>query len=159
MTSGCFSIGTVGPGHLSIGPRPKLQDFTVWLKMIETGGIDHVVSLITREEVEAYGLNGEGRSLNDIGRGFTHFPIDDFDTPDVDGFSALIANLKKRLENGEHLFLHCAGGIGRAGTTASCLLIEFGSKANDAMAKVSAARGETCPETPDQVAFVQNWAV
>ena len=53
------------------------------------------------------------------------------------------------------MVVHCRGGIGRAGLTASSVLVHAGLDAEEAMATVSNARGESVPETQDQKAFVQ----
>ena len=120
--------------------------------------ITHVVSLIEEAEVVSCGLGGEEPELARQAIGFTRFPVDDFDTPEAFLFDNLINDLYSRLNNGENLFLHCYGGVGRAGITASCLLIRFGSSPDAAMTHVSKARGIACPETPAQQDFIRNFS-
>jgi len=141
-----------------MGPRPRLGNYTLWLDELRTNAINRVVSLLSSEDIENYSLQGEGRALDDYGINFQNFPIDDFGVPEKSAFADLMQQLRAHLENGEHIFLHCAGGVGRAGTTAACLLIEQGLEADKAMARVSEARGITCPETEEQVSFVRQWA-
>lgn len=157
MSERIFLVCPLGKGRLSIGPRPLFGTFVRWLDELQAVNVSCVVSLLAKDEMTRYGLQGQSRALADAGISFIRFPIDDFHTPDAERFPELIGDLKLRLEAGEHIFAHCAGGIGRAGTTASCLLVEFGYKPDEAMAKVSEARGETCPETPEQVEFVRKW--
>ncbi len=148
-------VSSVGNGSVWIGPRPLLQNFRTWPKSLAEIGVTHVVSLISKSEVETYNLQGEDRALNDVGVGFSHYPVDDFDTPDAATFPELINRLTTRLAQGENLFLHCAGGIGRAGTTAACLLVKHGMAAEAAMELVSKRRGEKSPETTNQENFVK----
>ncbi|MFD0916967.1 hypothetical protein ACFQ14_11160 [Pseudahrensia aquimaris] len=154
---GVFTVGPVGNGHVSIGPRPMAEGLDDWCDALRMAGVHHVVSLIEDSEVARYGLADEDAVLAENGIGFERFPVDDFDIPDAGAFQNLITALSEKLASGKHVFLHCAGGVGRAGTTASCLLIAHGWQADQAMKDVSAARGEKCPETIEQVAFIRRF--
>ena len=114
-----------------------------------------MVSLIEDAEIDRHGLRREEFALSSAGIGFTRFPICDFQTPDPATFPQFIEDMSKRLSDNENILLHCAGGIGRAGTTASCLLVKNGMSADAAMALVSEKRGEKSPETIDQENFVK----
>lgn len=152
-----YSLGVVGNGKLSLGPRPDAKQLTTFAQSASAAGITHVVSLIEQSKVIEFGLQIEADELEKFNIGFTHFPIDDFGLPDGRRFQSLMDALVLRLANGGSLFVHCAGGIGRAGLTVSCLLVEHGFGAKDALKKSRMARGVTVPETEEQVAFVQNW--
>lgn len=65
----------------------------------------------------------------------------------MDRALGLLADLVVRLERGEHLLVHCVAGIGRAGTVATCLLIELGMGHEAAPAHVAAHRPTAGPET------------
>ena len=157
MSQRFFEIGSVGNGRLIIGPRPQAGTLDDWVNAAKGTGINHVVSLIEEAEVERYGLDREGERLAANGIGFTRFPVDDFDIPDDGAFRKLIDDLTTKLGSGQTLFLHCAGGVGRAGTTASCLLVEHGWEPDDAMKLVSKKRGMRSPETAAQEDFVRRW--
>jgi len=52
-----------------------------------------------------------------------YFPVPDFGTPeDIKGFYTLAREVADRLKFGENLLVHCAGGIGRTGMLAGCVL-------------------------------------
>ena len=157
MNKTTFALGSVGNGTLSIGPRPQTGQLRQWAESLQKQNISHVVSLIEDSEVETHNLHNEGSALAALGMAFSRFPIADFGIPDVKAFTELMNDLSQRLKSGDHIFLHCAGGVGRAGTTASCLLVEHGWDAEDAMAHVSKIRGVASPETPEQVAFIRSW--
>ena len=149
-----FDIGGVGKGRLSIGPRPRFESLQEWADTAKRRGVNTVVSLITEDEADRFGLDGEGNCLAQRDIDFLHFPVDDFDVPDDVRFSNLLEDLVKRLDKGQTIHAHCAGGIGRAGTLSSCILVASGMSAADAIATVSQARGCDVPETDEQVAFI-----
>ncbi len=152
-----FRIGDAGKGSIWVGPRPITDRLQDWVSEASDHGINHVVSLIEEQEVAELGLDNQGEALATAGIGFTRFPVDNFDIPDQGAFRKLIADLNDRLAASETLFLHCFGGVGRAGTTASCLLVEHGWDADDAMAHVTKVRGFRSPETDAQEDFVRRW--
>ena len=140
-----------------MGPRPRVETLEEWAHALAEQEITHVVSLIEGEEVSAFDLESEPDHLSKHKIGFTRFPIKDFGTPDPAAFRGLIDELVDSLKRGERLFLHCNGGIGRAGLTACCLLTSFYCQKVDAFEIVSKARGKPCPETQEQNEFVSNF--
>jgi protein-tyrosine phosphatase len=82
------------------------------------------------------------------------FPIHDLNAPTVERTLALLDDLDTRLQRGEHLLMHCAAGIGRAGTLAACLLVRLGTPVDDALALVRASRPMAGPEVGPQLDLV-----
>lgn len=78
------------------------------------------------------------------------FPIHDLHAPAVEEAVVIVDHLRERLEQGEHLLVHCAAGIGRAGTLATCVLIALGMDADDALRHVAAHRPMAGPEAGAQ---------
>jgi ADP-ribosyl-[dinitrogen reductase] hydrolase len=83
-------------------------------------------------------------------------PIRDVSVPD-DLFEELWAEsgwrLRQILTEGGRVVLHCRGGIGRTGTIAARLLVEFGISPAEAIRMIRRARPGTI-ETPAQEAYV-----
>jgi atypical dual specificity phosphatase len=52
-----------------------------------------------------------------------HFPIVDFDIPDVDDALQLVKRLDEQIEQGQPVMFHCWAGIGRTGTMLAAYLI------------------------------------
>lgn len=152
-----FKIADLGNGSLTIGPRPDKDTLDNWVTDLKALGISHAVSFLEPDEIERHGLQGEPDLLANRDIGFTNFPIGDFGLPNRVEFKMLISDLEGKLASGDNLFLHCAGGVGRAGTAALCLLIQHGEDTESAMKKVSKMRGKKVPETPQQIEFVRNW--
>ena len=79
------------------------------------------------------------------------FPIPDLHAPDLERANELIAALRRRLDDGETLLVHCGAGIGRAGTVAAALLMSMGVAMHDAIDTVAAARPMAGPEAGAQL--------
>jgi protein-tyrosine phosphatase len=83
------------------------------------------------------------------------FPIHDLHAPPLDRAQPFLHTLVERIQRGERLLMHCAAGIGRAGTMAVCVLIELGVPADEALAIVAAARPMAGPEAGTQMDLVR----
>lgn len=92
------------------------------------------------------------------GAGVVWFPIHDLHAPTVEAVTPLLTDLVRRLDDGEHLLMHCAAGIGRTGTLAVCLLIALGETREAALAHVAAHRPMAGPEVGAQMDLVNAWA-
>ena len=83
------------------------------------------------------------------------FPIHDLNAPPLDRALGLLEDLQERLAAGEHLLMHCAAGIGRAGTMAACLLVQQGMSVDDALELVRTSRPMAGPEVGPQLDLVR----
>jgi ADP-ribosyl-[dinitrogen reductase] hydrolase len=89
-----------------------------------------------------------------------HLPIVDGSIPDErfdEKWDNAGRELRSILRNGSDVLVHCRGGLGRAGTIASRLLIELGMAPRTAIARVRAVRPgaiETCEQEEYVLAIV-----
>lgn len=86
------------------------------------------------------------------------FPVHDLHAPTVERALPFLDDLERRVRSGEHLLMHCAAGIGRAGTMAACLLLRLGMDAPTALAHVAAHRPMAGPEAGPQKDLVDRLA-
>ena len=92
------------------------------------------------------GESGFGRVGEEVSRRnmlWFHLPIVDGSIPDQrfdEKWNAAGDELRSILRNGSDVLVHCRGGLGRAGTIASRLLIELGMAPETAIARVRAVR-------------------
>jgi protein-tyrosine phosphatase len=145
-------------GKLAIVTRPRGGD---WLEDEAAGwrkaGLAVVVSLLESNEAAGLGLAREGEVAKSNGVHFISFPIPDRGVPSSMG-DALphLSTIAVELENGKTVAVHCRQGVGRSGLIAAALLVTSGMSAAKAIETVSAARGQTVPETPAQVEWIEH---
>lgn len=115
-----------------------------------------VVTLVETEELERLQVAGLGEAVRDRHMEWLHLPIRDRGVPD-DLFEAAWVEagecLRDRLRCGFNVLVHCMGGLGRAGTIASRLLVELGWAPGDAIRAVRKVRPGAL-ETDEQEDFV-----
>lgn len=77
-------------------------------------------------------------------------PVPDLHAPTLEAAVELLADLRRRLDEGAGLLVHCGAGIGRAGTMAAGLLLTYGASVDEARATVAAHRPMAGPEAGAQ---------
>jgi protein-tyrosine phosphatase len=147
-------------GQLAISSRPRGGD---WLedevRSWRQSGIDVVVSLLTNDEIASLDLKQEAKFCQAHGLQFLVFPIVDRGVPSSRRAALeFIRKLDNALATGKNLVVHCRQGIGRSALVAACLLVLSGMDAETAFRRVSAARGVSVPETPEQRKWVMELA-
>ncbi len=90
-------------------------------------------------------------------------PIRDINIPTSWQMRAILGAIRLALAEGETVYVHCWGGVGRTGTVVGCLLIEDGVPAAEVLTRLAEMRRHTqrahrtSPETHEQRTFVENW--
>jgi len=149
---------TICPGKKDCGISGTVwdRDLGADLDAISAWGADAVVTLLEDSEFEMLGITALPSILQDRGIEWHHLPIRDVDIPDrrFEGIWLKSGSrIRSILGNGGKVLLHCRGGIGRTGTIAAKLLVEFGFKPADAIAQVRSVRPGTI-ETSAQEQYV-----
>lgn len=120
-------------------------------------GATTVVCLVERHElVDRYPDYVAWLEAESGNRALWH-PIHDLHAPPLDDAVDLIDTLVERLQRGEHLLVHCAAGIGRAGTIAACVLMALGMQRDAALAHVARHRPMAGPEVGAQRRLVDDY--
>jgi protein-tyrosine phosphatase len=99
-------------------------------------------------------LADEEAAARSAGLAFHRLPIVDFGVPDPGQARALVGEVGEALADGEHVVIHCRGGIGRSSVVAAAVLVAEGATPDDAWSRLEAARGFPVPETDEQRDFV-----
>ncbi len=147
-------------GRLAMAARPRggdwLQDeIASWRR----SGVATVVSLLEEQEEFDLGLKAERSEAEEQGLRFISFPIVDRDVPvSQSEFGKLLETLHRELAAGQSVAVHCRQGIGRTGLVAACLLVGDGLGPQEAMDRLTAARGVEVPETAQQRRWIANFA-
>lgn len=129
------------------------------LQRIQEWGAAIIVSLIEPKEFEELQVHALPMRVEQLGMRWRHAPIKDRFPPNekfVKTWPNLCHELLVTLKSGKNIFIHCKGGLGRAGQIAAILLIETGCTPMEAIRRVRSARAKTI-ETALQEWFVMNY--
>ena len=83
------------------------------------------------------------------------YPINDLHAPTLDEFAPVLTDIVERIAAGGRLIVHCAAGIGRAGTTAVAVLVSLSVPLDEAIAHVRHHRPAAGPEVGAQLELVR----
>jgi hypothetical protein len=134
-------------GTIIITPCPgkRQRDLGLDLDHLKSLGAEAVVTMVQGRELDMLSVRDIGEKCEERGLIWLHCPIPDFDGPGAAFERAWADGAGERaraiLRRGGTVVSHCRGGIGRAGTVASRLLIELGAASPDeALRRVRTAR-------------------
>ena len=119
------------------------RDLATDLAAIREWGASALVSLIEDHEFEMLGVEALPLALRAAGLEWHHLPVQDVHAPSPEFETRWVyagARLRERLRLGERVLVHCRGGLGRAGSVAARLQVEFGATPVDAISQVRAVR-------------------
>lgn len=141
-------------------PRPRGGD---WLedeiRSLKYSGVDAVVSLLERAEIEELDIAEEQALCEANGISFLSFPIRDRNIPssgrETLDFAGSVGNL---LRSRKSVVIHCRQGVGRSALIAACVMAVSGVPVDEAFEKIEAARGCPVPDTPEQRSWVAHLA-
>ncbi len=143
---------TLLPGRRDHG-RSIAQDLAV----IEGQGVGRILCLVSRQELELYGVGDLLNVYREHGIAVRHMPIPDQKASGIKDMQEAIAWMETGLSAGEGVLIHCVGGLGRSGMAAAALLKSRGMAAEEAMAEVRRARSPNAIETAEQEEFVRQY--
>lgn len=127
------------------------------LRRIRGWGAEALVSLVESHELDALGVPDLGARAAALGLWWRHLPIRDVSVPDrrfEERWARDALRLRGILGGGGRVVLHCWAGMGRTGTVAARLLVEFGVPPEAAIERVRTARPGTI-QTYEQEAYVR----
>lgn len=154
-----FWIPLDAPGRLAISARPRGGD---WLSDEIAGwqraGVGLVVSLLTSDEEAELDLTAEAAECASQGVRFVSLPVPDRSLPpDPARWNAAVAEVCSALAADIRVAAHCRQGIGRSGLLVLAVLKTLGLTTDEAVSRVSAARGRPVPETADQAGWIARY--
>ena len=134
-------------GTIIITPCPgkRQRDLGLDLDQLKGMGAEAIITMVQDRELDLLSVRDIGEKCEERGLIWLHCPIPDFDGPGAAFERAWADGAGERaraiLRRGGTVVSHCRGGIGRAGTVASRLLIELGAATPDeALRRVRTAR-------------------
>ena len=155
------------PGRFAAGEYPgslKHSEAVEKVQALLDSGIDRFIDLTAPGELKPYAdiLEEEARSRGKTVRRDRH-PIRDVSVPTEQHMARILDAVDAALDAGENVYVHCWGGIGRAGTVTGCWLARRGHSGEKALRQVAdwqRGTGKPCrrsPETYEQAEFVRKW--
>lgn len=143
-----------GPGLISTMARPPGgDDLAGAMVALVAAGVRVLVSALEPHEEVELDLTGEQHAATAAGLVFLRAPVPDRGVPTTD-LRPLLDDLRTRMQAGDHVVVHCWGGIGRSSMLAGAVLALTGVPPATVWATLSAARGRSVPETGAQQAWV-----
>lgn len=120
--------------------------------------IDTVVCLVESHELTGrYDDYVNWHQTNAGGAGIW-YPIHDLSYPDLGDCIDFIENVTSIVRDRANMVVHCAAGIGRAGTTAVGILMMLGMDSTEALEHVRRHRPMAGPEAGSQAMFIEDLA-
>ena len=97
------------------------------LRLLDAG-ITFFIDLTTEEDGLApyAALLQELAAERSVAAGYRRLPIRDLDVPTPEKMAAILDVIDAKLAEGQQIYLHCWGGIGRTGTVVGCYLVRHG---------------------------------
>ncbi len=149
------------PGRLSItilpGRKDTLRELADDLTALQHEQVSAVLCCIPQEELVQYGVGDLLERYREAGLVVYHLPIVDQKVCSREELSAAVDWIKLQLEQGNHLLLHCVGGLGRSGMVAACWLRSCGLNSSEAIDEVRRVRGPRTVETELQEQMVREF--
>jgi protein-tyrosine phosphatase len=160
----------VHPGRLLAGEYPRNKDDAssrVKLRRVLEAGITFFLDLTEEGEhgLKPYLplLQQEAANLE---REVVHqrAPIPDAGTPTSAAMTRILDELDAALAQGQIVYVHCFGGIGRTATVVGCYMVRHGMTGPAALERIAQLRKDTpdgwrtAPETEAQRQMVRAWS-
>jgi len=139
------------PGKLLLHSMPaRYESWDEFETHIVSNKVNVIVCLAPIAEIERKSpLYANAIKNEQLPCGKIDYPIQDFSVPaDKYEFSEFVRSVANRIQEGETVLIHCAGGIGRTGTVAICVLQELGFENGEAFDLIRKAGSES--ETQEQ---------
>ena len=135
------------------------RDLGADMQVLAQQGTTVIAPLIEDFEFELLEMKGYHDAAGSLGLMVAPCPIPDGGVPaDLREFAAYLDELMTHLLDGRGVVVHCRGGLGRAGLTAACLLVQGGLDAEGAIRLVRETRSPNAVETRAQERFVADFA-
>ena len=140
------------PGRLLLHSMPGRYEALehVW-NQVQKSAADAIVCLAETDEVHEKSYEyAQALATGTVPCSVLTFEVPDRGAPDDrEAFWQLAGAVAKRLQSGECVLIHCAGGVGRTALLAICVLLALGETAENARSIVSRAGStvETAPQS------------
>jgi protein-tyrosine phosphatase len=160
MACTIFAIELPGKAKLGIMAKPRGGDWLdAEIESVSSQRFQIVVSLLEDSEVKQFELDQEAEACSKKGLEFVHLPIRDMTAPPLSKeVLDTLGSLRQKWGAGKAVVVHCKMAYGRAPTIAAALMISEGCSVEEAVHKLSQARGTPVPETNEQRSWLSDFS-
>lgn len=142
---------------------------TIWRRNLDmdihtlhTNNVNMVISLVQDYEMKDLGVENLGKTIADKGMSWLWLPIHDGDIPEPDIvqlYQQSLPDIYNILNSGGNIVVHCKGGLGRAGTIASMILLDLNEYPSSNVVDIVRKYRQGAIETKKQYNFIKryNW--
>lgn len=140
------------------GRKDRNRDLKKDIETIKSHNIGSVITLITDDELEFYGVPDLEQQLQENGLHTKHISIVDQGIPTQDELQELVSWIDYRVGNDDKVLVHCVGGLGRTGTVVSSYLKKYHKlSAEVAISMVRKSRSPRSVESKAQEEMVERF--
>lgn len=140
------------------GRRDRDRSLAEDIEVMKSEKIKAVLVLITLDEFEEYGVSELIGEYKNSGFEVLHKPVADQSVPSQRQRDDILQWLEQKTSQGQHVLVHCVGGLGRSGTIAAMYLMKMNHlNAREAIRAVRAARSERAIESNSQLRSIREF--
>jgi protein-tyrosine phosphatase len=147
------------PGRLLLHSMPgRFEAIERAWQQVKSEAVGAIVCLVEQHEIRLKSSQyAEALETGTVPCSVLPFEICEGGVPENrDAFWALANDVAKRLQSGETVLIHCAGGVGRTAMLAISVLLALGEPMNEA--EVAVSRAGSLVETMPQIEML-SWCV
>jgi len=134
------------------------RQLTPDIEALVAAGTNRLVSLVTDEDLEVLRVVDLPQAVHESGMEWNHLPLIDTTVPTPEWMEAacsVFTHLLTSIPEGEHVVVHCMGGLSRAGTFVAIYFYLRGFTMVEAIAKVRLERDARCINTRQEKFLLQ----
>lgn len=160
VTEGSFMAGPY-PG------KPEEARAIQTLAQLTDVGVTHFIDLTFPQGESSDDLEPYSHLLDNLPNGrrpdYSRYSIVDLSVPSSELMTEILNEIEDKTSEGEVVYVHCWGGVGRTGTVVACHLIDSGMTSDQALGFLRSVRRDLIrghrpsPEMPEQEGFVRAW--
>ncbi len=153
-----YPVTTLLNGRIALAPCPKGGEALEGeISFLRQNGYRLVISMLTPEEQQQHGLTEEQAICERHHIGYLNYPIRDEVADSDEATLAFVHKVRQQIEqlaDEENILFHCRGGVGRSSMMIALVLANDELPVGDIFAQLTKARGETTPESTEQLQWV-----
>ncbi|HLP12288.1 MAG TPA: isochorismatase family protein [Flavobacteriales bacterium] len=140
------------------GRKDRKRSLKDDIHSISAEGIQHVVSILSQEELTHYGVPDLLNVYKEAGLNYRHVKVVDQGIPTGEEMKEVIGFMHEAVSKNQKVLVHCVGGIGRTGTAVACYLKQLHKlDTKKAIELVRTSRSPRAVESLEQEKFVESF--